>query len=134
MQRALGLDAALHLERDIMAVNQGSVAEQFVGQQLLATASPYDDRSVFYWSRAKKSSQAEVDYLVSLEDRIYPVEVKSGKTGKLKSLRLFLDEHPNSPFGIRFSLHELSWHDNVLSIPLYMANHWPRLVAQIKQK
>jgi uncharacterized protein len=131
MQRALGLDAALHLDRDIMAVNRGSVAEQFVGQQLLTTANPYDERALFYWSRARKSSQAEVDYLVPLADRVFPVEVKSGKTGKLKSLRLFLDEHPESPFGIRFSPHELSWHNDVLSIPLYMAGHWPRLVEEI---
>ncbi|MBW2367946.1 MAG: ATP-binding protein [Deltaproteobacteria bacterium] len=131
MQRALWLDAALHLDRDIMAINQGSVVEQFIGQQLLAAANPYDERVVFYWSRARKSSQAEVDYLVHLADKVFPVEVKSGKTGKLKSLRLFIDEHPGSPFGIRFSLHELSWHDNVLSIPLYMAEHWPRLATEI---
>lgn len=131
MQRALGLGAALYLEKDIMTVNRGSVAEQFVGQQLLAAADPYEERAAFYWARARKSSQAVVDYLVSFGDKVFPVEVKSGKTGRLKSLRLFLDEHPGSPFGIRFSLHELSWHDRVLSIPLYMADQWSRLAEQV---
>lgn len=43
------------------------------------------------------------------------MEVRSGKIGTLKSLRLFLDEHPDTPFGIRFSMNELSWYDRILS-------------------
>jgi len=59
------------------------------------------------------------------------VEVRSGKSGTLKSLRLFLDEHPDTPFGIRFSMNELSWYDRILSIPLYMAEHWRRFAEMI---
>ncbi|WP_207689366.1 hypothetical protein [Desulfonema limicola] len=72
-----------------------------------------------------------MDYLASLDSAVFPIEVKSGKTGTLKSLRLFLDEHPECPFGIRFSMNELSIHDQVLSIPLYMAEQWKRLCAEI---
>lgn len=130
MQRTLGLDIALQFEKDIMTVNRGSVAEQFIGQQLLSINSPFEERGIYYWARGMKNSQAEVDYLVTLNEKVFPVEVKAGKTGTLRSLRLFLKEHPDSPFGIRFSQHELSWHDQVLSIPLHMAEHWPRLVAE----
>ena len=131
MQRALEIDTRLILEKDLMSINRGSVAEQFVGQQLLAVRDLYEEPSIFFWARENRSSQAEVDYLVTLDGLVFPVEVKAGKTGTLKSLRLFLDEHPESPFGIRFSLHELSWHDRVLSIPLTMIGQWQRLVRLV---
>lgn len=131
MQRSLGLDAKIMFEKDIMAVNMGSVTEQYVGQQLLAATDFYEEGHLYYWSRESRSSQAEVDFLAVLEEKIFPVEVKSGKTGSLKSMRIFLVEHPDSLFGIRFSQHELSWHDNVLSIPLYMVEHWKRLAKEI---
>jgi len=38
----------------------------------------------------------------------------------------------NAPFGIRFSLHPLSFTDSVLSIPLYAIEALPGLVKQIK--
>jgi hypothetical protein len=62
---------------------------------------------------------------------VFPVEVKSGKSGTLKSLRLFLEEHPGTPFGIRFSMNELSWYDRILSMPLYMAEYWQRFAEMV---
>ncbi len=130
MQRSLGLEPQLMFE-DIMTVNRGSVAEQYVGQQLLAMSEGYEEKRLFFWARESKNSQAEVDYLVDHGKDVFPVEVKAGKTGRLKSLRLFLQEHADTPFGIRFSGHELSWHDNVLSIPLYMVEEWQRLATEM---
>jgi predicted AAA+ superfamily ATPase len=131
MQRSLGLDTKLMFEKDIMIVNRGSVAEQYIGQQILTTSDFFEEKHLHYWSRESRSSQAEVDFLAVLEDKVLPVEVKAGKTGSLRSMHLFLNEHPESPFGIRFSPHEFSWHDNVLSIPLYMAGHWKRLAREV---
>ena len=58
-------------------------------------------------------------------------EITAGKTGTLKSMRLFLKEHPSSPLGIRFSIQALSFCDRILSIPLYMVNHWEHIVKSI---
>ena len=130
MQRQLGLDTALITNEDIMTINQGSATEQFIGQQLLSEIDCVEEKRIHFWLRETRSSQAEIDYLVQLDRHVFAVEVKSGKTGTLKSLRIFLKEHPDTPFGIRFSLHELSWHDQVLSIPLYMVNQWKRLAKE----
>jgi predicted AAA+ superfamily ATPase len=79
---------------DLLSLYRGALAEQFVGQELLsANQQPY------YWSRDAKSSLAEVDYLIDKSGRIFPVEVKSGPSGKLRSLHLFLSTYPNSPNG-----------------------------------
>jgi len=128
MQKILGLDTQLVFEDNLMILNLGGAIEQYVGQEILTTSNLYEERNVYFWSRDARGSSAEVDYLVASGSMVYPVEVKSGKTGTLKSMRLFLKEHPYCPLGIRFSLQALSIHDDILSIPLYMVKHWKRLV------
>ena len=63
---------------------------------------------------------AEVDYLVAGGNNVIPVEVKSGTTGQMKSLRLFLDARKTvAPCGVRFSLHNFSRQPDLHSYPLY---------------
>ena len=69
----------------------GKMAEQFVGQELLASTN----RELYYWSRDARGSSAETDYLIEEEGKIIPIEVKSGKSGSLKSLHLLLDSFPD---------------------------------------
>ncbi len=130
MQRAMGLDTAIMFDKKIMLINEGSLAEQMIGQELIAYEN-YDDKSLFCWCRDKKGSSAEVDFLIDINGVPIPVEVKSGKTGSLKSMRIFLNTHPKSKYGIRFSMQELSWYDSILSIPLYMVEQMNRLAALV---
>lgn len=130
MQRACGLDKEIAMSDDFMAINAGAVAEQIVGQELLAYSNPLEDRSLHFWVRDKKSSQAEVDFLISCGSKIIPIEVKAGSTGSLKSLRIFLEEN-QSPFAVRFSTHPLSFHDKVLSMPLYAINQTKRMIGSL---
>ncbi|MFQ5633249.1 MAG: hypothetical protein ACE5I1_31175 [bacterium] len=51
--------------------------------------------------------------------KIIPIEVKSGSPGTLKSMRIFLNEHKNSPFGIRFSGLNYAADNQLYSYPLY---------------
>ena len=80
---------------DLLAIYQGAMAEQFVGQELLAAGQP----ELYYWAREAKNSTAEVDFLINKQGRIYPVEVKSGTSGRLRSLHLLLDSHSKIPHG-----------------------------------
>ena len=52
-------------------------------------------------------NSAEVDYLLPESGIVYPIEVKAGTAGKLKSLKVFLEEK-NAPFGIKISQEPLS--------------------------
>ena len=70
---------------------KGKMAEQFVGQELRFTR----DRELYYWSRDARGSTAETDYLIEKEGEIIPVEVKSGKSGRLTSLHLLMESFPN---------------------------------------
>jgi len=73
--------------------------------------------------------------LVQLGGRILPVEVKSGKTGRLKSLQLFLSEK-NSPAALRFNADKPSvaliegagTTSKLVSMPLPFVGQFHRLV------
>ena len=106
---------------DIASIHRGAIAEQYVGQELLAAGGSENGR-LYYWSRADKKGNAEVDYLLAREGLIYPVEVKSGPAGRLRSMHRFLDEHPASPYGIALSPNtwEKRQEGRILFAPLYL--------------
>jgi predicted AAA+ superfamily ATPase len=119
-QVILGLDLSTWLWDSMQSlVNKGQIVEAFIGQEMLAYSDPEKKAQLYYWHKEARSSQAEVDYLLQKNEHIIPIEVKSGDRGNLKSLRMFLESHQNSPFGIRFSTHNYSKYDNIHSYPLY---------------
>ncbi|HHL72266.1 MAG TPA: ATP-binding protein [Bacteroidetes bacterium] len=107
------------LEPEASFVNKGEITEAFVGQELLAY-SPADQRpQLYFWRRQARSSSAEVDYLLQKDQHVIPIEVKSSTPGRLRSLRLFLEEHRNSPYGVRLSALNFSVDEQLRSLPLY---------------
>ena len=100
-------------------INRGAVAEAFAGQELIAGSDMDIKSGLFYWHREARSSNAEVDYLLVDNDRIIPVEIKSGKEGTLKSMKIFLETHPQSPYGVRFYGGMPNKVGNIRSYPLY---------------
>ncbi len=121
-QAILGLDTASWILNPMeQIVNKGSVAEAFVGQELVGHSDVDIKAQLYYWHREARSSNAEVDYLVTKNDRIIPVEIKSGKEGSLKSMHYFLKNHSHSPYGIRFYAGMPNIIDNIRSYPLYCA-------------
>lgn len=105
---------------DLSNVYRGAVAEQFVGQELLAHGGSENNR-LYYWKRAAKSSSAEVDFVVVRNGKIYPVEVKSGPKGRMKSLQILLDEHPEieKGFVLSSSFPPNQPTDNMVFAPIY---------------
>jgi predicted AAA+ superfamily ATPase len=131
---------------DLMMVNSGSLCEQFAGQHLLYSDEYYKKPDLFYWVRDAKSSSAEVDYIISSGSRIIPVEVKAGKTGRLKSLHQFIKEK-GVDLAVRINLSKPSvFQDSnklpggqsvdyrLLSIPFYLIGQTHRLIESQKQK
>jgi len=88
--------------KDLLSIYRGKLAEQFVAQELLVWGGPDVSRGsdLYYWAREARGSNAEVDFLVVCEGTIYPVEVKSGRGGSLRSLHLMLEKYPHCPQGL----------------------------------
>ncbi len=120
-QTLLGLSTKdILLDFDNLFVNKGEIVEAFIGQELLAYSNPHHKHTLYFWQREKQGSRAEVDYLISKNQMIYPVEVKSGPTGHLKSMIQFLKEKKrDGQIGYHFSMQNFASTEKIKSIPLY---------------
>ena len=127
LQRANQVNPTDLLSGDILQINSGMLAEQFVGQELLANHPYYEAGKLYFWKRDKLGSQAEIDYVALMNNQIIPIEVKAGKTGRLKSLRQFMLDN-DIPLGVRFSQDNLSFENNILTVPFYLLSELPRLL------
>lgn len=124
---------------ELITVNEGALAEQFIGQELLGAAAPFEDPQLFYWGREARNANAELDFVINRHQDILPVEVKAGKTGTLRSLFQFLREKKRTN-AVRFHLGRLALEElklpgegaatvQLLSLPLYLAGQLNRLLA-----
>ena len=73
------------------AVYNGQVGEQIAGQTLLAL-NTRKKANLHYGTANKRARLPRWIILMVINDRLVPVEVKSGKTGTLRSLHNFMDE------------------------------------------
>ncbi len=137
VQSMLGISlAAIEATNEINTVAKGLLAEQFVGQHLMYDRPKFEAPSIYYWERQAKQSTAEVDYLVPWEQRVLPVEVKSGHKGHMKSLQQFL-LRKNENRALRFSSGPLLLREyeyavgthryHFLNVPHYLIGQWMRL-------
>jgi predicted AAA+ superfamily ATPase len=121
--------------------NQGKLTEQLVGQLLRTIRPHYQEPTLYYWLKEQASSAAEVDYLIQHEGAVVPVEVKSGSTGSLKALHIFmgLKKHPvavriNADYpsitNVQTKTHngsEVAY--KLISIPLYLTEQIKRIIV-----
>ncbi len=141
---ALGLNhLAVTKAPDWAWINRGSLAEQFIGQSFLTLSPSYHAPELFYWVREKAQAAAEVDYVWQWENQLIPIEVKAGKTGRLKSLHYFIKEkHWDLAFRFNTDLpsflktdvnlpNEKTIHFRLLSMPFYLVGQLNRLMASI---
>ena len=85
---------------DLSSSFKGGMLEQLTGQELIASRNDIRKKTLF-WVREKTQSQAEVDFIELNNGIPLPVEVKSGATGKLRSLNLFMNMTPLANVAIR---------------------------------
>ena len=106
---AMNYDDDRELTRLILAgdapdlVNKGMVTELTVGLEIIKSSNPQSKYDLFYWENLEKNATSEVEYVIARNATCLPVEVKSGTSGKMKSLRLFMKKK-NITAGIRCSL------------------------------
>ena len=89
---------------------KGAIAENFVAEELTTMNIP-----LIYW---KSKGDAEIDFLLTTDDGIIPVEVKASDRVQSKSLKIYIDKY-NPKYGIRISTKNFGFENNIKSIPLY---------------
>jgi hypothetical protein len=98
----------------------GAFIENYVAQELLG----HGHKEIYYWT---SNNRAEVDFIISYNERIYPLEVKSGMSTKNKSLRIYGEKyHP--PALSRTNLRNFNRDHKINNYPLYAVSLFPRLI------
>lgn len=95
----------LNIQGDMLSMNdlssayRGAIIPHLITQELISLSTTKSVKPNF-WVREKKQSSAEVDLVIAYKNIAVPVEIKSGKEGKLKSLHQFM-EATNHPYAVR---------------------------------
>lgn len=94
---------------------KGYFAENFVAQQLTAL-----NANLYSW----QENRNEVEFLFPKSGKIVPIEVKSGKQTRAKSLRYYIDQYQPAT-SIIFSANQphTNSQGNVIHLPLYLTEY-----------
>ena len=80
-----------------------------------------------YWSVLNPSY--ETDFLIQRKNDLFPIEVKSEDNTSSKSLSKFKEKYRDAvKLRIRFSLDNLKLDDDILNIPLFLADYTDQLI------
>lgn len=101
LNQAAGLQGQMIGVRDLNDFYRGKIIQHLVTQQLIAIHDQPSYRPHF-WVREEGSTTSEVDLVLQHDQYIIPIEIKSGPTGRLRSLHEFIDRCDHV-FGIRMS-------------------------------
>jgi predicted AAA+ superfamily ATPase len=131
----------LKIQADMLEVSdlntsyKGKITPHIITQELLSL-SKLNYRTPNFWVREKKQSSAEVDLILPYKDKLIPVEIKSGKAGKLKSLHLFVNSSPH-PYAVRMYAGEfrVEKHKTIegkeyllMNLPYYLGTRLPEYI------
>ncbi len=103
---------------------KGALTENFVLQTLMTQFEVVPR----YWSQ--NNPPYEVDFLIQRENDIFPIEVKSEANLSSRSLRKFKELFSDKvKLRVRFSLDNMKLNNDVLNIPLFMADQTDRMIG-----
>jgi len=120
----LGLSSGLIIQpTQLFAEYNGAFIENFVAAELVKWSQP----GLFYWT---SQSDAEVDFIISWANELYPLEVKSGTSRKTHSLRSYAQKyHPRHIF--RLSPRNFIQDKEFINLPLYAAFALPAILENL---
>ena len=103
---------------------KGSLTENYVATQL------HDQHfdSLYYWS---SEGIAEVDFVISIQQLVFPLEVKAGTSKQKRSLLVyeqkFSQEENPPPVLSRTTLRNFAYEAAIINYPLYAISLFPLL-------
>ena len=120
---------------DLNGFYRGKIIQHLTAQQLQSQNNLPNYKPLF-WVREKANSNAEVDLLYQYKKFLFPLEVKSGTHGTLRSLHQFIERSPHK-YGIRLSANHFSVEKVktpagtpyiLMNIPYYLSFRIPQYV------
>lgn len=133
---AAGIQKEVFGAMDIQDAWRGMIAEQVVAQELLTLSDKVNVHRNF-WVRAKAGASAEVDFVVNVNSKIVPVEVKSGHNAHLRSLHSFVNNSEDTvvavrvwskPFSVDSPITSEGKEFTLINIPFYLVGWLPQIL------
>lgn len=118
---------------------RGHIAEQITAQELLALEDRVGQHRAFW---AKPNNGAEVDFIVSCNGKLYPIEVKSGTNAHLRSLQVFMDSTRvnlairiwSKPFSINTVQTPKGKSYALVNLPFYLIGNLYHIIEEIERR
>jgi hypothetical protein len=133
---------ALQIQREMLGVKdlsnlfKGAIIPHIITQELMSLNNLFYKKPNF-WVREKKQASSEVDLVYQYKNLVIPIEIKSGKTGTLKSLHQFVNRS-NHPYAVRIFAGEFhiektktpeGTHYLLMNLPYYLGTKLPEYIA-----
>lgn len=119
--------------KDLSGAYNGAIMPHMITQELLSL-NIINNHKPNFWVREKNQASAEVDLVIQYQDKVIPIEIKSGATGSLKSLHEFL-ERTNHHYAIRMYAGEFKIEEHhtpkqnkaykLMNLPFYLGTKLP---------
>jgi predicted AAA+ superfamily ATPase len=123
-----GLDAKTILEGNTLFTEfKGALTEQYACQIM----KQLKNAEIAYWTN--DSATAEVDFVLQLNSKIIPVEVKASTNLKAKSLSVYREKF-KPKIEIRTSLNDFKKTGNLLDVPLYALGELGEIILRKTNK
>src|SRR5690606_26447839 len=84
---------------DLSNAYKGAIVPHIIMQEIMSL-NTINNPKPHFWVREKAYASSEIDLVYQYKDKVVPIEIKSGPTGKLKSLHEFI-ERSNHNYAVR---------------------------------
>ncbi len=129
----LKIQAELLSYKDLSNAYKGAIIPHIITQEIISL-NTFKQKKPNFWVRDKAQTSSEVDLLFHHGDKVIPIEIKSGATGKLRSLHQFI-ERSNHPYAVRIYAGEFSVENHstpiqkkpyiLMNLPYYLGTMLP---------
>ncbi|CAM4056884.1 ATP-binding protein [Gillisia hiemivivida] len=135
INHALGIQAQMLGMEDLSNSFKGAIIPHLITQELISLNTITNAKPNF-WVRDKNQSSSEVDLVYPYNDKVIPIEIKSGAKGTLRSLHQFI-ERANHPYAIRicggkFNIEESKTTNGtpflLMNLPYYLGTQLPNYI------
>lgn len=93
---------------------KGILAENYVATELVKHGF-----SLLYYSQKGMNSQSiEIDFIIQIEDKVIPIEVKAANDKQMKSLKYYIEKF-NPLYSIKLSSSNFGFQNRIKTVPLY---------------
>ncbi len=122
---------------DMSSAYRGALIPHLITQELISLQT-LNYKKPNFWVREKPQASSEIDLVVQYKNKLIPIEIKSGKEGRLRSLHQFI-ERTDHPYAIRMYGGEFSVEQHVtpqmrkpyllMNLPYYLGTKLMEYVA-----